>query len=131
MSNTNNQNNDINKNVNDETIHRSRRNNKKSRKNPKKDHKLNLKIGKGEKAIDFSSIDKKKVLKIAIIAFLTVCLIGIVYVATVIISAPDIETDDIYSLLSQSSVLYDDKGEVMDTVFGNENRTLVEIDKFQ
>lgn len=129
MSNTNNQNNDINKNVNDETINRSRRNNKKSRKNPKKDHKLNLKIGKGEKAIDFSSIDKKKVLKIAIIAFLTVCLIGIVYVAVVIISAPDIETDDIYSLLSQSSVLYDDKGDVMDTVFGNENRTLVEIDK--
>lgn len=51
------------------------------------------------------------------------------WAASVIMKAPDIDTSNIYSLLSQSSVLYDDEGEVMDSVVGSDgqNRTIVEI----
>ncbi|MBQ4651023.1 MAG: transglycosylase domain-containing protein [Firmicutes bacterium] len=57
-----------------------------------------------------------------------ICALGVVgYVASIIVKAPDIETDNIYSLLSQSSVLYDDEGEIIDNVFAEQNRTLVEI----
>ena len=70
---------------------------------------------------------KKKALKIAICVILTLILAVIVYVAVIIINAPDIETDNIYSLLSQSSVLYDDEGNIIDTAYGDQNRTIVEI----
>lgn len=76
-----------------------------------------------------SKIDKKKVIKITVCSVLTLALLLIIYVAVIIIKAPDIETDNIYSLLSQSSVLYDDDGNIMDTAYGEENRTIVEIDQ--
>lgn len=64
-------------------------------------------------------------------AFICMCLaiaIGVcAYVAVVIAKAHDIETDNIYSLLSQSSVLYDDQEQVIDNVFSDKNRTIVEI----
>lgn len=69
--------------------------------------------------------------------FLLVCfcfclLVGVAVVgwaASVIMKAPDIDTSNIYSMLSQSSVLYDATGEVMDSVVGadGQNRTVVEI----
>ena len=66
-------------------------------------------------------------LKIAICEILALILAAIVYVAAIIIKAPKIETDNIYSLLSQSSVLYDDESNIIDTAFGDQNRTIVEI----
>ncbi|MBR5230296.1 MAG: transglycosylase domain-containing protein [Firmicutes bacterium] len=51
------------------------------------------------------------------------------YFASIVMKAPDIETDNIYSLLSQSSVLYNDDGEIIDNVFADQNRTLVEINQ--
>ncbi|MCI8609221.1 MAG: hypothetical protein HFE73_06220 [Firmicutes bacterium] len=56
---------------------------------------------------------------------------GVGYVASIISKAPDIDTSNIYSMLSQSSVLYDANGEVMDSVVGadGQNRTIVEINQ--
>ena len=130
-------NNDVKKNANEETYRSRSKNKKKASKAKKFDLSFITKkfasagSSNGEggvKAIDLSKIDKKKVIKIAICAFLAICLIGIIYVAAVIITAPDIQTDNIYSMLSQSSLLYDDDGEIMDTAFSDQNRTIVEID---
>lgn len=51
------------------------------------------------------------------------------WAASVIMKAPEIDTSNIYSLLSQSSVLYDDQGEVLDTLVGadGQKRTIVEL----
>ena len=73
----------------------------------------------------------KQFAKFICCAILLVGLAGVIYVGTVIAKAPEIETDNIYSMLSQSSVLYDDEGQVMDSIFGSdgENRTIVSIDQ--
>ena len=84
---------------------------------------------------DGEVVEKKKVLgpKAVFIIKAAICLclviaIGVcTYVAVVIAKAHDIETDNIYSLLSQSSVLYDDSEKVIDNVFSDKNRTIVEI----
>lgn len=125
--------NDANQNVNDESTHRSRTK-KKRRKNKSKislsflQKKTSADAGSSdENASILSRINKKKVLIAAICAFLVICLAGIIYAAVVIITAPDIETDNIYSMLSQSSILYDDNNEIIDTAFSDQNRTIVEI----
>lgn len=53
------------------------------------------------------------------------------WVASIIKDTPDIDTSDINSMLSQSSTLYDDQGEVIDTVVGSDGakRTIVSIDQ--
>ncbi len=137
MSNFKDPNNDVNKYADEET-YRSRSRSKNKKKKSKNKFNLNFLSKKkastssqedgGEtKAFDLSNIDKKKVLLIAVCAFLAICLAAIIYVAVIIITAPDIETDDIYSMLSQSSVLYDDDEQIMDTAFSDQNRTIVEI----
>ena len=72
-------------------------------------------------------LNKKQFFKFVICIFLVLCLGVIGYAGVVISKAPKIETDNIYSLLSQSSTLYDDKGEVIDNVFADQNRTVVNI----
>ena len=72
-------------------------------------------------------LNKKQFLKFVVCVILAVALLGMTYVGVIIIKAPKIETGNIYSLLSQSSVLYDDKGEIIDNVFADQNRTIVEI----
>lgn len=125
--------NGVNKNVNDEPTHRSRTKKRRSKNKSNSSlsflkKKTSADAGSGEDQASFlSRIDKKKVLIAAICAFLVICLAGIIYAAAVIITAPDIETDNIYSLLSQSSVLYDDDNEIIDTAFSDQNRTIVEI----
>lgn len=73
------------------------------------------------------ALDKRNILKTAICVFLAIALIVILYVGIVIATAPKIQTDNIYTLLSQSSILYDDEGNIVDTAHGGENRTIVEI----
>jgi len=73
------------------------------------------------------ALDKRNILKTTICAFLAIALIVILYVGIVIATAPKIQTDNVYSLLSQSSILYDDEGNIVDTAHGGENRTIVEI----
>lgn len=69
----------------------------------------------------------KQFLKFSICICLICALAVVAYVASVISKAPEIETNNIYSLLSQSSVLYDDEGEIIDNIFADQKRTLVEI----
>ena len=118
MSNYKNPNNDANNSAKEETKYRSR---------SRKKNSISTDEASGVKTLKFSNINKKKVLLGLVCAFLAICLVGIIYVASVIIKAPAIETDNIYSLLSQSSILYDDDGEIMDTAYGDKNRTIVEI----
>lgn len=74
-------------------------------------------------------LNKKQFLKFLICICLAVALAVTAYVAVVVSRAPKIETNNIYSLLSQSSVLYDDEGQIIDNVFADENRTIVGIDQ--
>lgn len=74
-------------------------------------------------------LNKKQFFKFVICIFLAIALLVTAYVAIVIMRAPKIETDNIYSLLSQSSTLYDDSGQIIDNVFADENRTVVGIDQ--
>lgn len=85
----------------------------------------------GEAAVSSKKykLNKKQFLKFLICIFIVMALIVVAYTASVIIRAPKIETDNIYSLLSQSSVLYDDEGDVIDNVFGDKNRTIVSIEQ--
>ncbi len=130
MSSFKDSNNDVNKNANEETYRSRTRSKNKNKTKIKRSEKFASKeAGSATKAIDFSNINKKKVLIALICAFLAVCLAGLIYVATVIITAPEIETDNIYGMLSQSSLLYDDDGEIMDTAFSDQNRTIVEINQ--
>ena len=66
-------------------------------------------------------------LKVALCICLVFAIAGCTYVGIVVAKAPEIETDNIYSLLSQSSVLYDDSENVIDNVFSDKKRTIVEI----
>lgn len=74
-------------------------------------------------------LNKKQFIKFVICVFLAIALLVVGYAAAVIITAPEIQTDNIYSMLSQSSVLYDDKGEIIDSVSSSEKRTIVEINQ--
>ena len=85
----------------------------------------------GEAAVNGKKyrLNKKQFFKFLICIFLAIALLVVAYTASVIIRAPKIETDNIYSLLSQSSVLYDDEGEIIDSIFSGEKRTIVSIDQ--
>lgn len=74
-------------------------------------------------------LNKKQFIKFLICIFLAIALLITAYATIVIVRAPKIETNNIYSLLSQSSVLYDDSGQIIDNVFADENRTIVSIDQ--
>lgn len=50
---------------------------------------------------------------------------GVIYVYSIIKDAPQIDTGNIDALLSENSVLYDDKGNVLDSVFLESKRTNV------
>ena len=70
----------------------------------------------------------KKIIKILLLAILALVLIAAAYAAVVIVKAPKIDPDNIYSFLNESSVLYDDEGEQIYSVYAGDegNRTNVE-----
>lgn len=124
-----------------ETTHRSRRDIRleqeqqsaeKAQKHRSRAQKSNAGVVDGSEAVAAKpkyKLNKKQFLKFLICIFLAVALIVTAYSAIVIARAPKIETGNIYSLLSQSSVLYDDSGQIIDNVFADENRTIVSIDQ--
>ncbi len=63
-------------------------------------------------------------LGLVLIAVAAVC----VYVGVVISQAPKIDVDDMYTILTESTVVYDDSGNEIDTVYSEENRTIVEYE---
>lgn len=65
-----------------------------------------------------------------ILALILACIAaGIAYVAFVIITTPEIDPDNLYSQLDQTSVLYDDSGEVLEYVNSSSARTNVTYDQ--
>ena len=111
-----------------QTSHKSRR--QRRMEQEEKDQESNTKSENGNKTPKKKNkIRGKQVIKFLICLILAAALGCVAYATVVVVKAPKIETDDIYSLLSQSSVLYDDKGEIIDSVFGKDNRTVVEISK--
>jgi len=50
------------------------------------------------------------------------------YVASIISQAPEIDVNDMYDILTESTVIYDDSGKEIDTVYSEENRTNVEYE---
>ena len=70
-----------------------------------------------------------KILAALVCLGLVCCIVVGAYVFKIIKSAPDIETDDIYSLLSQTSTIYDKDGNVIENIFGDKKRTIVGIDE--
>lgn len=63
-------------------------------------------------------------LGLMLIAVVAVC----VYVGLVISQAPKIDVNDMYTILTESTVVYDDSGNEIDTVYSEENRTIVEYE---
>ena len=58
--------------------------------------------------------------------FLLLMVICAAYVGYVILTTPEIDTSNIYENISQSSIIYDDQGEVLESVATSKNRTNVE-----
>ena len=68
----------------------------------------------------------KKVLLIILLLFLSIAIIAIAYIGYVVKNAEKIDADNIYDILSESSVIYDDQGKLIDTVYATENRSNVD-----
>lgn len=62
------------------------------------------------------TLDKKQFSKFILAVFLTMGLLLAGLVVSIIVTAPPIYPDKIYSLLTENSVLYDDSGEIMDSI---------------
>lgn len=68
----------------------------------------------------------KKVLLIILLLLLSIAIIAIAYIGYVVKNAEKIDPDNIYDILSESSVIYDDQGKLIDTVYATENRSNVD-----
>ncbi len=56
-------------------------------------------------------------------------IIGVaIFVGVVIAQAPKIDTDKIYDILTESTIIYDDNGNEIDTVYTEANRSNVKYD---
>ena len=70
----------------------------------------------------------KRIIRILLLAILAAVLVAAVYAAVVIAKAPKIDPDNIYSFLNESSILYDDDGNQLYSIYSGDdgNRTNVE-----
>lgn len=71
----------------------------------------------------------KKIFLTLLILFFACCLAVAIYAGITIAKAPSIDVNEIYDILSESTVIYDQDGKEVDTVFSEENRTNVEFEK--
>ncbi|WP_027398148.1 transglycosylase domain-containing protein [Anaerovorax odorimutans] len=62
------------------------------------------------------TLNKKKFTKFILAVTLTVFIVLLGIVGSIIVTAPTINPNDIYSVLTENSVLYDDSGQVMDSL---------------
>lgn len=65
----------------------------------------------------------RRILGLLLMLLLLAVLCGCGYAGYVILTTPDIDTSNIYANISQSSIIYDDQGEVLEAVASSENRT--------
>ncbi len=74
-------------------------------------------------------LNKKRFI-IFILCLILACIIAAAtYVGVIIYQAPSIDTDDIYTLLTESTIIYDSNGDEIDTVYIDANRENVTIDQ--
>lgn len=74
-------------------------------------------------------LNKKQFFKF-LLALVLVMIIGVaVYVGVVIAQAPEIKTDEIYDILTESTIIYDDDGNEIDTVYTEANRSNVKYEE--
>lgn len=73
--------------------------------------------------------NKKKFFKLVLIVILAMILAVLAYSAIVIATAPKIDTSKIYSVLTESTVIYDSNNKQVDSVYEGENRTNVSYKK--
>lgn len=71
-------------------------------------------------------LNKKTLIKNLLIACIIIGLLICAWAAIVILRLPDINPDNIYSMLSESSVLYDDEENIIATIGSSETRTNIE-----
>lgn len=72
---------------------------------------------------------KVTVIKVLLLAVLAVILAVGIYTGILFLKAPSINTDDIYSTLSQRSIMYDSEGnEIENLYFSDGNRTIVDYE---
>ena len=72
----------------------------------------------------------KKRFFLFLLSLVLIAIIGVAaYVGVVISQAPKIDTDDIYTILTESTVIYDDSGKEIDTVYTEANRENVEYEE--
>ena len=69
-----------------------------------------------------------KLIRFCVCVFLALTLFIGAYAAIIIIRAPEINPDNIYTMLSQSSMLYDEDGNVIAAVGSGETRTNIEYE---
>lgn len=67
-------------------------------------------------------INKKQLLKFILGLFIILGVICVVTLASIVITAPTVTSENIYSLLSENSVLYDDEGNPIDSLLTSEGR---------
>ena len=80
------------------------------------------------KKFSLKNLNKKKVLKLLLIGCVAIGIIGCAAVGIIIAKAPSIDTDNIAEILTESTIIYDDKGNEIDTVFAENNRTNVKFE---
>lgn len=74
-------------------------------------------------------LNKKQFFKF-LLALILVMIIGVaIYVGVVIAQAPEIKTDEIYDILTESTIIYDDDGNEIDTVYTEANRSNVKYEE--
>ena len=85
--------------------------------------------GKRKATAGSPRVKAKKTVKLLCLVFLALIMAAGIYVGIVFATAPDVDTDDIYSMLSQRSVMYDAEGnEIENLYFSDGNRTIVDYD---
>lgn len=67
-------------------------------------------------------LNKKKMLRFILGIVVVLGILGVALLASIAISAPTINQETIYSLLTENSVLYDDQGNVVDSLLTSEGR---------
>jgi penicillin-binding protein 1A len=67
-------------------------------------------------------LNTKRLLKTLALFIALIGAIALIFISSIVFSSPSIEPDNIYGLLSESSVLYDDKGQPIESVFEAEGK---------
>ncbi len=70
-------------------------------------------------------VSKGKIAKDIVGLFMILFVLAILYTFIIISTAPKIDPENIYDSVAQSSVVYDDQGKKVDTVFYNQDRQLI------